>query len=347
MSSALKPQAKRIKANVVANLFEVHIPLVVLLSRKVGKNVQHYIACAILDDTDIVSYYFAVFVGRYHLKRYFNGQCDLRYLFAFASGRKYYKILNIDEDQKEGVFMEEFTGDLVDSLMPDSRFFATSHTSEYGIEDDFGIDQQLYIDGYWDMQEFGAFYQKFSDLYSLNKAISYYEDSNQSKISEVEKAFASKPFRGGSSYMGFFNDLFEIMPTRERPSLKGIEYHSPGYVELRGNDVVMEAVKHSVNCFLSNVDEIQKQHDNLRSFMSKRKLLSITGSLKDVKPDTLHDLRILADNFYDVMPIEGKVEIKTLTKGDPIVYAKVGLAIFRRLQATSSFFAQGRLTYAS
>jgi hypothetical protein len=338
--------SKKINATVVANLFEVEIPLVVLLSRKAGNGLQHYIACAIPDELGDIAYYFAVFVGRTHLIRYFNEQCDLRFLFAFATGRKYFKIDDLTPSRKGSVVMQEFTGELGESLFPDARFFVTAHTSDYGIEAEVGGEQRLLIDGHWDMQEFGSFYQKFADLYSYEQAIKYIEDADTTKVDKVQRAFSSKPFKGGSSYMGFFDDLFEIIPSKERPSLDGIEYHSPGFVDLRGKDEILDAVKDSVSHYLETADQVQKAHDDLRSFMSKSKLLSITGGLKEVKADALKELLRLTEKFYAVLPIDGKDRLRSLTKENPIVHAKVGLALFRRLRATAHFFAQGRLTYS-
>lgn len=336
----------KINVKIEANLFEAGIPLVVLLSKKAGKGTQHYIASAIPDECGEVDYYFAVFVGRQHLIKYFNEQCDLRYLFAFATGRKYFTIKDLSPNNKGVVAMEEFTGSLSESLFPDGQFFVTAHTSNYGIGDAIGKEQRLLIDGHWDMQEFGSFYQKFSDLYSYGQAVEYICDQDEQKIGQVQKAFSSKPFKGGSSYMGFFGDLFEIIPPRERPALEGIEYHSPGWVDLRGKDRILESVKESVNLFLENADEIQKAHDDLRSFMSKSKLLAITGGLKEASADVSKELLRLTTIFYNVLPVAGKDQLKALTKGNLIVHAKVGLALFRRLRATAHFFAQGRLAYS-
>lgn len=337
---------KKFNASLVANLFEVEFPLVVLLSRKSGNGLQHFIACAIPDEHGDVAYYFAVFVGRAHLIRYFNEQCDLRFLFAFATGRKYFKIESLTPSRNEKIVMEEFTGEVGESLFPDSRFFVTCHTSDYGIEAEIGREQRLLIDGHWDMQEFGVFYQKFADLYSYEQAIRYVEEADPTKVEKVQRAFSSKPFKGGSSYMGFFDDLFEIIPSRERPSLNGIEYHSPGFVDLRGKDVVLNAVRDSVSRYLETADQVQKAHDDLRSFMSKSKLLSITGGLKQVNSDSLKELLRLTEIFYSTLPVYGKERLKSLTKENPIVHAKVGLALFRRLRATANFFAQGRLTFS-
>lgn len=337
--------ARKVNVQLVANLFEVEIPLVVLLSKNAGKSTQHFIACAIPDEDGELDYYFAVFVGRQHLIRYFNEQCDLRFLFAFASGRKYFTFKELPKVTDKKFAIQEFDGQPGEDLYPDSRFFVTSHTSDYGIQSEVGVEQRLLIDGHWDMQEFGAFYQKFSDLYSYKQAIVYIKEEDQNRTEKVQRAFSSKPFKGGSSYMGFFSDLFEIMPPRERPALEGIEYHSPGFVDLRGKDEILKSIKESVSLFLESADAIQKAHDDLRGFMTKSKLLSITGGVKDLGAEPLGELQRLTVTFYDALPIEGKDSLKTLAKHNAVVHAKIGLALFRRLKATAHFFAQGRLSY--
>jgi hypothetical protein len=344
MSAEVKA-SRNVNVQLVDKLFEVDFPLVVLLSKQAGKSTQHFIACAIPDGDGDLDYYFAVFVARQHLIRYFSGQCDLRFLFAFAGGRKYFTFKNLPSEKDKKITMREFDGQLGEHLFPDSRFFAASHTSNYGIQAEVGIEQRLLIDGEWDMQEFGGFYQKFSDLYSYKQAIVYLEGADKSRTEQVQRAFRSKPFRGGSSYMGFFGDLFEIIPPRERPALEGIEYHSPGFVDLRGKEDILESIKDSVSRFLESADTIQKAHDDLRGFMTKSKLLSITGGAKDVSAELLIELQRLTAAFYDVLPVDGKGSLKDLARQNTIVHAKIGLALFRRLKATAHFFAQGRLSY--
>ncbi|WP_144389755.1 hypothetical protein [Phaeobacter sp. 22II1-1F12B] len=328
------------------HLFETDIPVVSLFKKKAGKGEQHFIACSIPDENGEVDHYFAVFVGRKHLIRYFSEQCDLRYLFAFASGRKYYEAKTIKPDAKGKVVLTEFLQAPSESQLPDSRFFASFHTSEYGFEAGMEGEQRLLIDGNWNMQDFGAFYQKFSDIYSYEQAIEYLDDGGSSRAQRVEKAFLSKPFKGGSSYMGFFNDLFDVIPHRERPSLEGIEYHSPGYVDLSGRDQILNSVERNIKLFLKNDESIQVAHDNLRGFMSKSKLLRITGRSPDISPKVAEELTELSDVLYDLLPVGGKDKVALIIGKKPIVKAKIALALFRRLKYTALFFAQGRLTYA-
>lgn len=337
---------KKINVKLEAHLFEMGEPLVSLFSKKAGKGIQHFIGTAIPDEDGGTDFYFVVFVGRKHFIRYFSEQCDLRFLFAFASGRKYYKAKSLVPSTKSGLIeFEEFGDQLSENLFPDPQFFASAHTSNYGSFDLIGDDQRLLIDGQWDMQDFGLFYQKFADLYSYKQAVDYVASENSTKVDKVQKVFKSKPFRGGSSYVGFFNELQDLIPRNERPALNGIEYHSPGYVELRGKSSILESLKQSIEIYLENADEIQKCHDDLRGFMSKNSLLRITGASKSVEVTVLADLADLTKSFLSSLPLDGKDYIDTLTKENPVVRAKIGLALFRRLKATATFFAQGRLSY--
>lgn len=337
-------EIKKINAVIKDVLFEVGEPLLLLLERKAGTGHQFFIASAIPDEFGETEFYLVVSVGRTNLIRYFGSQCDLRFLFAFANGRKFYRINARLGSVGSKVSMIEFTEPLTDNLLPDTRFFATEHTSSFGQTQFDGGGQKLVIDGEWDMLEFGKFYQRFSDLYSYQQAIEYVQSKDQ-RADRVTKAFRSKPFRGGSSYMNFFDDLFEIIPARERPGLDGIEYHSPGYVDLRGKNDVLEAVQASLEEFLAKGEEIQKAHDALRGFMSKEKLLVITGASVVAKPEVLKVLAGLVADLIAVLPVSGKDQLKELTGGNLVVLGKVCLALFRRLKTTSNYFAQGRLQF--
>lgn len=338
-------QASRLNARVEAVLFQAGEPLLVLLTRKSGAGSQYFLASAIPDDNDDTDYFFVVSVGRTHMIRYFNGQCDLRFLYAFASGRKYFITDRNIPDIGKSAKLEVFAGAITESLLPDSRFFATAHTSDFGRDMSVHGSQSLVIDGEWDMQEFGNFYQKFSDLYSYETAMSYVREKNGAQIKKVEVAFRSKPFRGGSSYMNFFDDLQEIIPSRERPGLDGITYNSPGHVDLRGNSEILDSVRQSLIDFIENMEKIQDAHQALRSFMTKEKLLRITGGVRVASAEVLVELSRLTAALLEVLPVSGKDYLRELTVGNAIVLAKITLALFRRLKATATFFAQGRLGY--
>lgn len=332
-------------AKLVANIFEADIPLISLLSSTSNKNPNYYIACAIPDEDGALAHYFAVFVARKHFVNYFNEQCDLRFLFTFASGRKYFTFAELPSDGKS-VRMKEFQGEPPEEYLPDARFFASAHTSAWGLHNEVGVEQRIFIDGNWDMQEFGSFYQKFADIYSFEQALDYISSADQNRSAKIQTAFKAKPFRGGSSYTGFFSDLFDIIPQRERPSLEGIVYHSPGHVDLRGSDKILTSIQQSVSKFLDVADDLQKAHDDLRAFMSNAKLLSITGAKIVMDAETKNKLKVLTANFYSILPINGEATISKLTDGDFVVRAKIGLALFRRLKYTAHFFAQGRLAYS-
>lgn len=336
-------ESRTLTVKVESHLFYTDVPEVSLLEKKAGKGKQNFIACAIPDENGLVDFYFVVFVARQHLIKYFNDQCDLRYLFAFATGRKYYRTKSLSPKK---IILEDFAEEVTEKLFPDMHFFASNHSVPYGIEADISTEQRLLIDGNWDMDEFGVFYTKFSDIYSYEQAINYIRQGDELRSQRVKKAFAAKPFKGGSSYMGFFNDLREIIPARERPSLRGIEYHSPGYVDLKGREEVLDAIKRYVVAFLESFDVIQKAHDDLRGFMTGAKLLSIRGGIVDAPREVLENLRALTDNLFQVLPISGAEHLAELSKGNLIVRAKIALALYRRLRSTSLFFAQGRLSYS-
>jgi hypothetical protein len=336
---------RRIRGRLDAVLFETDVADIALLSRKQGTGVQHFLACAIPDTDGFVDHYLAVFVVRAHLDKYFNEQCDLRFLFTYAGGKKFYRIDKLVHADRGMTILEEFQGEVTEAMLPDGRFFASAHTSNYGLNDIASGEQRLLIDGNWDMQEFGTFYQKFSDLYSYEQAIKYVVEGVSSKTTGVYTAFRTKPFKGGSSYVGFFSDLIGLIPFRERPALDGIVYHSPGHVDLRGEDTILDGVQESIQAFLNDLEAIMNAHDNLKGFMSKSGLLKVTGRSASPSNEVLNTLRELSSNFFAVLPIRGKTELMELTDGNLVVRAKIGLALYRRLRTTSQFFAQGRLSF--
>lgn len=345
MNATKTTKAKKRFAEVEAVLVHVGMPLLVLLKKKSGLGASYYIASAIPDDEGDLDFYLAVSVSNSSLRAYFHQHCDLRYLFAFTPLRKYYRV---DGSLVKGgkVQILDYAEAITERLFPAPKFFSNAHTSDYGLEALNGTSQIIGIDGEWQMREFGTFHQKYSDLYAFDAAIAVTQSTNASTANKdrIEKAFKSKPFRGGSSYVGFFNDLIEQIPYRERPALEGIEYHSPGHVELRGNMALFNGLKDKITDFIENLEEITKAHEDIRSYLSKSGLLVVSGRTPQMTTDITLHLATVVPQLYTKMGFDFEA-VMNLTERNLLIVAKIALALFRRLASAATFFAQGRLEF--
>ena len=110
---------------------------------------------------------------------YLDGEVDLRYLFAYADVRSTYHF-DLMRMKDSRVVMDPWRGNIDEKYLPNPRFFSRNHT-----EDDENlnpsIDQEkLYVDGEWDIPDFGKFYNRYSNIYYFLTSTSEVEDISSS-----------------------------------------------------------------------------------------------------------------------------------------------------------------------
>lgn len=119
-------------------LFEFIEPLVVLLQR--GKS--FYIGSAMPAIEGVVDEFLVVSVSPKFLKRYFREEVDLRFLFMSAKNRRFFK-MTISQIGKERALLTPFEDDPEDDWLPESQFFASSHTMDYAPQTAGSLDKEM------------------------------------------------------------------------------------------------------------------------------------------------------------------------------------------------------------
>ncbi|UWQ55108.1 hypothetical protein [Leisingera caerulea] len=337
---------RKITAAHEATLIDGDEPLLVLLKRPAGKGSTYFFGLAIPDDVGELDHYFLVSARPKTARRYFRGQCDLRYVFLYGPTRKYYTA-TANEIVAEKVQLHPFDGELHEDLLPDARLFSNSHTCDYGLEEERSVEETLFVDGEWEMPEFGDFYRRYSDIYlfvsSFKAMLSSLTTGTQR--SKIVDAIITKPFKGGGSYMSLFKDLRLALPYQDRPGLDSISYASPGQMDIRGDLEVFENIEDLIENFLENSAGIKAVHDQLRSFMSKSKLLAVNAKSPVLSAEQAAFLFEEGRKLDAMMKTDVYEQLSQITEGNVIVANKVILAVYRRLQFTSTFFAQGRVGF--
>ncbi|MDJ0826547.1 MAG: hypothetical protein QNJ16_13680 [Rhodobacter sp.] len=300
------------------------------------------------DDTGQLGYYIVVSVRPSVAKRYFRGQCDLRYIFLYARDRRFY-VGSPDQILDERIKLTPFDGEICEDHLPAPRHFSSSHTSDYGIEEGAVGEETLFVDGEWEMPEFGDFYKKYSDIYLYLASFEKLKgrSTSQSEKGRIINAITSKPFKGGSSYLGMFSDLRAALPYRERPGLEKIRYASPGEMDIRGDERVFSNLEKLIIEFLMSSGEIKKIHDELREFMKGLGLLKISARSPQLSADQTEFIARKCKELDSSLGVNRFDDLSTITEGNIVVTAKITLALYRRLFFASNFFAQGRVGYST
>lgn len=329
------------RADFVANLIVYDEPHLVYL--KSGK--QNVLAVAVTSLPGDEFDFFATTISSFNWDRYLQGSVDVRYLLSYATQKSNYafKCASMHDGS---VMMTPFDRDVPEEYLPEAGLFSDAHTEDFELGRVSGeIEEQLFIDGEWGVNEFGLFYQKYADLYAFGVAVEALKDPGtpERKKTAIRKSLNSKPFQGGGSYLQMFDELESSSSRDERLSLEGIVYNSPGKVRISGAQQHLSAIELIVRNYLVNRKEINAIHKEIRGHLVKRKLLAAHASTYDFVDRVF--LLDEATKLYALLGLDGADEVLSACNRHPLVFAKIVLSLFRRIATSAGFFAEGRMSF--
>lgn len=324
-------------------LFDFIEPIVVLY--KSGKS--YFVASALPSDVGYVEEYLVVSVTPKFLKRYFREENDLRFLFASAPNRSFWK-MPASELGRETAKAKEFSGSITDDMLPEAQFFSSSHTHSYQeMESTYSALETLFIDGNWEMEDFGSFSRKYRDLYAFEESINKLNAANTpgAQKDKIGEAFKGHTLQGGGSYVGLFSELLDNLPKAERYDLKRVQYASPGCIELQGKGEVFDALEERIKNMVVNAQLLHEAYVKLRQFMSEAKMLDISAPVTSVTQASKDRVEVDTKALFSALGLDLYDTIFRLTGGNVVSTAKISMAIYRRTKQAASYFAEGRVAY--
>lgn len=333
---------QRRKAKYEATLIYMDEPQLIALTA--GK--APVLAVAVPDEDQSVARFLAVTLSPTNWESYLEGNTDLRFLFTYPRTRLlyYFDLMKLKNNE---VWLEPAGEHVPEEHLPLARLFSSEHTEEYELPARPNDEEKIIIDGEWDMSEFGAFYQKYADIYAFIASTSNWHNPScaDSEKKRIATTFRTKPFEGGSSYVHFYRGLSSGLSRRQRPALESIQYNSPGKVKIKGIDDIFSNVEFLIKNYLENRKEIIKIYGDLHSYLSKGKYLKLSGNSYDV-----HDpsSRYINHKSNQLSAALGKIDygsVYELCNRNPLVCAKIILSLCRRIEDAAEYFAQGRMSY--
>lgn len=335
---------RRRRAKYLTTLIFVNEPQLILLESQ--KN--YVMAIAIPTANSDAMHFLAVTVTPLNFQRYMDGHCDLRYLFSFASKRVLYHF-NLFDMNDNGVLMSEYNKDIPEAFLPLPRIFSSHHTEDYSNLGKAEDEQTLYIDGEWEMPELGRFQSRYSDVYSFVCAMENWSDQNESESlkRKIREIFLDRPFKGGFSYVHFYDDLAEIVPRSERLGLESINYASPGEVNIVGDQHLLKSVEQMITNFIKNRSNLKIMYNEIYKYLSNSKFLKSSGAAYPIDDPTAPYIIAKTSALNEaILGPEIKV-ILELSDKNALVAAKIVLSLYRRIEESAKFFAEGRMNYES
>lgn len=303
------------------------------------------IALAVPDD-DRDFDHIAATVTPKNWERYLDGHVDLRYLFTYPFQRSLY-VFSSSAMKDETVMLRPFAEEFPEVLLPSHGFFSMDHTEEYRKLPKATDSEKLFIDGQWQLNEFGKFYQKYSDVYFFSSAVRNHRDPATEQVykGRIQRAFSTKPFKGGSSYLHMFGELHDCIPRKDQLELDGIEYNSPGDVRMKGTSAGFAELERLISNFYTHRATVKATYDVLYRYLSERKLLTLSASRFDNSSRESETIKGQALALGGSMEVQNLEDIRSLCASNNLVFAKVLLALYRRIDSAAAFFAEGRISF--
>lgn len=204
--------------------------------------------------------------------------------------------------------------------------------------------QVFAIDGKWEASDFSRFYSKIADIYAFLYVVNR---DKKNQLSQVDRGYIKHQiggyfWKGGGSYVGFYDDIFDRVDLYDPLDVSKIAYASPGTIELEGNKDVFGDITKLLNTLEINFGDAKSVYNNLRGMLKQQRLLGADRNAK-FRSKRLGELaKEQTDQLAHLMNISGK-PIFDLCDDNIVVYSKVILSLFRRARDLFIFHAEGRV----
>jgi hypothetical protein len=318
-------------------------PQAVLLERTADARV---VAVAI-DRTGYADAFFGAEISRDQWERYRRGFLDLRFLFMFPKYSAWY-FFGLKANKKGNIALEPAQKDdyAIEHYVPEPGFFAYDHSEPIETKPSEGLSTQHYrTDGIWELPDFSHFYNKITDLYvfflSLKKYVA--DDTRIDLKKRIKDSFSGQPLRGGSSYGNLYGGLLSVQELRDKLSIGKIRYASPGEVDVRGLMDIFDEMAVALNEFGSNYKSVKEKYSILHDYLAKSKLLKADSQRFDKDGAVAKYLHREGKKFANSLRLGDADLIYTLADRNALIFVKILLAHYRRLEKYFMFFAEGRV----
>lgn len=290
---------------------------------------------------------FAAEIVGNQLEKYLQGKADLNFVFRSATVRRLY-FFDLSREAQAHVTLVRATSAEAENedYYPLPGIFARSHTHPLQEEATKGEGTQRFlIDGKWEATDFSGFYGKIADTYAL-----MYVSRGLGAVSatEVDKIFLrdsilEKNWQGGGSYASFYGGMRGRARTRHPLRVSGIEYHSPGYIEVVGNTAVLLGVNDSVNSVIKDHAQISKVYKAVYRALKQDGLLRADKG-KSFSTDAAEAYTLKqASRLAGMVGLHNVSFILEACENNVVVFAKVVLSFSRRIRDLARFYVEGRV----
>lgn len=292
---------------------------------------------------ELIHGFLAVQVSDEMLEDYLAEAVDLRFVFKRPRRNKYF-LFALEEDNR-GRFTLRETAQVEPEWLPDSGFFARSHT-----EPDLTTTQSqqpatlnIGIDGRWDMPDLSQFTNKFADAYSFLYATHHTASTMGGGLSAL---FERYPWRGGFSSVSFYDDLYFHIPRSERLAVREIKYASPGMIKITALPDIANEIQKMIQAINANWQDVQEAYRELQKGMSTRGLLGKSHWEVKLTNSDKAFLESMCKALCKAINFKNLPRVHKLAGSDWLATAKIIASFFRRVEELANFYESGKANFA-
>lgn len=290
--------------------------------------------------------YFACEVRDKTFAKYMNGKADLHYAFEDAIRGKYY-LFNLSDEDGDIVSLSILPSDEAKNpaYWPLPGSFSRSHTHPHEATAKKSPSTKVYkIDGTWGASDFSHLYGKTANLYAIFGTLDRLDTTTgNNEKAYLRESIASRLWRGGGSYLGFFDDLIERVQGINPLEIERLQYASPGVIVLRGNQSVFNEIDRTIESVGANRVALGARYNNLHGILAKERLLSAQRGARFKNPELAKITLAGSHEFASLMGIPKSEAIYEACERNTVVFCKVMLSIYRRAYDLYLFHAEGRV----
>jgi len=210
------------------------------------------------------------------------------------------------------------------------------HYGEYGI----------FIGERWSLGDLYRFPRTYEQVYFAFEAILPTE--SEATQARLERAFRAFPWRGGYSAVGFYDQLRRATPPQKRPTIRAIQYASPGFIELVLNLPLAIHIASVVASVAGSISICNRVYNNIHKNLQERKLLRIEVERKKIELSR-EEIALIRYANEEMAQLLGLPSAQAIVErsDDPLVALKILLSIYRRVRTLAEFKNSGKANLSS
>ncbi|AEJ01536.1 hypothetical protein Nit79A3_1722 [Nitrosomonas sp. Is79A3] len=208
----------------------------------------------------------------------------------------------------------------------------------------------LKLDKEWDMDDLAVLSKLYVQCYSFVYSLSGFEVQSKDEriIDWFQGAYAKYPWRGGFSTVNFYHELYAKIPLEQKPSIKEIQYASPGHIKLKEVLVVAGLLAGIVATVTNAIDDIHETYNTIQKGLSERRLTKLEVELKELELEEARleyvkrSKKLLIEKMN--IPESMQSELSRRSGGNNLMELKILMSFYRRIEPLAIMQDQGKLT---